>query len=449
LETLYKDIALFIQEQHLCASTDRILVAISGGPDSVFLAFALQKLGYEIGLAHVNFQLRGEESDAEETLVRQLAEQWQVPIFVKKVDTKAVVQLEKKSTQEVARQLRYDFFEEMMEAEAYDRCALAHQADDQSEQAILSLMLGNASSVLQQIPVRRDRYIRPLLGISRAKILAALAQAELPFATDSSNLKNDYLRNRVRNVILPELEQLNAKAASQLRQKQQLYASQKAFLDQIFEQAARQAVDEVGEGKRLSWEAFIEQWGEENLPLFVAFVLEKWGLHGHRLWQGVALIQAQVGKKVEMGEAVLERTRTGLVFAEKQKQSQEGFDIQFADFEAGKSFLWGNKKLVLSLAERKDISLTSKQHFYLAIEKLHFPLHLRAWQQGDVMQPLGLQGRKKISDIFVDEKFDTVQKRNAFVLEDKGGILLLSDFRIADRVKLSDQSQQIGVIFYE
>lgn len=451
MEPILQRIADFIQRQELAIAGDRILVAISGGADSVFLAYALKQLGYEIGLAHINYQLRGEESDEEEALVRQYADTWKVPLYVLNEDTPSLLQFEKDSLQQVARRIRYEFFEELMDEQGYDCCALAHQADDQSEQAVLSLLTGNASDILQQIPVKRERYVRPLLCCSREEIVKVLVAEKLTYATDSSNLKNDYLRNRVRNQVIPIMEEVNSNTSEQLRQKQSKYAAQKEFLDIILDSWMKSCLltEEEYPQQVLDWRPFVDTWGKAHLPLLIAYILEKWGMHGHQLWQGVSLIEAQVGKKVFFEDKMLLRIRNGLqwgreVLSEEKTIEWSKAHLQEMPFRVD----WGNWTLEIHILGDEKPQLSSKQHFYLDIDRLSFPLALRHWQEGDVMQPLGMTGHKRLSDIFVDEKYTSVQKRQAFVLEDREKVLLLSDFRIADSVRLTAATERILVLKY-
>lgn len=448
MSPLLKRISAFIHDQQLCQPEDRILLAISGGPDSVFLAYAMRQLGYDTGLIHINYQFRGAESNREEALVRQYAKAWEVPLFVKKPAAKKQVEASKGSLQEVARKIRYDFFEKIMDKEGYDLCALAHQADDQSEQAMLSLLTGNASSLLQKIPVKRDRYIRPLLAVSRVEIIEALTEAGLTYALDSSNQKNDYLRNRVRNRVFPVLREVNPKADEHLRRKQEQYAAQKSFLDSVLASwAASCLLSTATESvQQIDWRPFVDSWGKQHLPLFVAYVLEQWGLHGHLLWQGVSLIDTQVGKKVLVGEHQLLRIRNGLQWGRVEAHFQKAIEIHEKDILAGCVKSWFRRKLHFKLLGDAKPQLGNRAHFYLDMDRIRFPLCLRAWEEGDTMQAFGMQGHKKLSDIFVDEKFTSVQKQEAFVLEDKERVLLLSDFRIAEPVRLTEKTKSILLV---
>lgn len=442
-------ISNLITEQSLCTNEGRILVAISGGPDSVFLAYVMQELGYQIGLAHINYQLRGAESDQEETLVRNYAKNWGVPLFVKSLNAKELIDNSKDSLQEVARRIRYDFFEETMDKSGFVRCALAHQADDQTEQVMLSLLTGNAAAVLQQIPVKRERYIRPLLVCTREEILEGLANAGLSYATDSSNLKNDYLRNRVRNRILPLLREVNPNADEQLRRKQELYISQNNFLTAVMDRWVKSCLLTEPEDavQILDWRPFVDTWGKEHLEVFIAHTLGEWGLHGHSLWQGVRLVDAQVGKKLLVAEKTLLRIRNGLQWGKLESREEAEIEISKTDtIQFPIAFEWKHRKIQFSILKEGKPLFSSKKHFYLNLDQVKFPLTLRSWREGDYMQPLGMAGHKKLSDIFVDEKYTTVQKQEAFVLEDREKVLLLSDFRIADAVRLTDQAERILVV---
>ena len=323
---------------------------------------------------------------------------------------------------------------------------MAHQADDQSEQVLLSLLTGNATSIIQQIPIQRENFIRPLLAISRDEIMDFLHREELAYAIDSSNLKNDYLRNRIRNRVRPELKEINPKADQQLRKKQQWYAQQKAFLDKSLTHWLKSCLltEEEEVSQILDWRPFIDTWGKEHLPLLLAQVLSHWDIHGHALWQGIELKDAQVGKRLIFGDKELIRVRNGLEWSKKDLKEKEQIVLQEADFLASKCVIdWGTEQIRISYLDVGKPDLANKKHFYLAAEYIQFPLTVRSWQQGDSMQPFGMKGHKKLSDIFVDEKYTNVQKSQAFVLEDQDKILLLSGFRIADSVKVSSETNRI------
>jgi tRNA(Ile)-lysidine synthase len=428
-----------------CRPGEKVLVGISGGPDSVALAHGLQGLGYAIGLAHVNYQLRGEESEAEEALVRQYAKTWNVPVYVLRKKTSS--QAGGDSLQVEARNLRYAFFEEIMEDKGYAYCALAHQADDQAEQILMSLLRGNDEAVLRGIPPQRGPYIRPLLEVPRTDILAYLRQHGLAYAEDSSNAKNVYLRNQVRNLLRPALQGIHPHADRQLRQRFAWYQQQKALLDQVLDELLQLCCppSETEGLYRLDWRPFVEKRGADQLELLVAHCLKGWGWHGHLLWEGCRLIEAQAGKKVEgpMGELI--REKHGLVFLPIPIPPMQPVSITSRQLRAGPVRVsWYEKQVVLRMMEEKEQPFFGLPDlFFLDWETIDFPLQLRNWQEGDRMRPFGLGGSKKLSDIFKDEAYSQAARRKALVLVDRKKILLLSGYRIAEEVKLTANTRHV------
>lgn len=429
-----------IQKYALFAPTDKILVAVSGGADSIMLAYCLQKLGYKIGIVHCNFQLRGAESDSEEAFVKSFSEKNNIPFFVKKFETQAIVEETGTSVQVVARNLRYAFFEEILNTANYHYCALAHHADDQAETLFMSLLKGNSPQIWKAMPIKRGKYVRPLLYIRKFEILETTKQFNIPFCTDSSNLKNDYSRNYTRNVVFPTLFTLNPNFTSHLIAKNNLYAQQIAFIDNILERY-------ITAENEIVFESFVKDFGTAFLDMFILYFCQKKGIFGY-LTQDICTLKDSISSKyVKTPNGKMIRTRTGLAFipAETAQISAESYSL----FTGKTSINWGGQTLMFTFPYIKEIDFDEIKNskgklFYLAIDKITFPLQIRTWQQGDKMMPLGMRNYKKISDIMIDNKFSALQKQNTFVIEDaKGEILALSGFRISEKAKMVEQKDNI------
>lgn len=427
-----------IAKNTLFLPTHKLLVAVSGGADSMILAYTLQKIGYNIGIIHCNFQLRGAESDVEEEHVRAFSQKNNLPFFCKKFDTQAIVEATNDSIQVVARNLRYAFFEEIMANENYDFCALAHHADDQAETLFMSLLKGNSPHIWKEIPIKRGKYVRPLLHIRKAEILEMAAQIPLAFCTDSSNLKNDYSRNFTRNVIFPALSQLNVAFVSHLLAKNDLYTQQRDFIHLLLEKY-------ISTENELFFTPFVQDYGETFLPLLIRFFCQKKEISGYLVQEICDLQHSISGKYVPISGGKMMRTRTGLAFisAEKTQFSPQNYALK----QGTTSIFLGENELVFTfpLHEKVDFSATKNGNvFYIDTAKTTFPLQIRSYQAGDKMMPLGMRNYKKISDIMIDKKYTFSQKETAFVIVDATDeIIALSGFRVSEKAKLQENSQAI------
>jgi tRNA(Ile)-lysidine synthase len=409
----------------------RMLVACSGGADSMFLAHALQKLEISLALAHVNYRLRGADAEADQALVSDVAQRYQVPCHVLRPSPPPAGQ----SVQEYAREQRYAFFEELMDQHGYAFCATAHHRDDLVETRLLSLLRSRKPRLWHGIPPRRDRYLRPLLEISKAEILATLEQWQLPYRHDVSNDEAYYLRNRVRHQVLPALRAIHPKAETQLLRRGAWYDLQYQWLRQ---QLAPYLP--APESRRLDWQRFLEQQGREFLPLLVAEVLESWGLNGAERDDALRLIDSDPGAYRDLAYGRLQRVRQGLCLLPLPATVA---GVEVLSFTGQRQVQVGARALDLQCPAARPEHFDDPSVLYVDAERLQFPLVLRGWQEGDRMQPLGMRGHKKLSDIFIDAKFSALARQQAVVIVDQEGVVALSDFRVAERVKLRPETQQI------
>lgn len=441
VQVLLQHIADCIRKNALFTEQDRILVGISGGPDSVILAYALYHLGYQIGLAHVNYQARGKDSEDEEVLIRQYAARWQVPVYVHRCALKELTAASNDSFQVVAREVRYTFFESLLATQGYTHCATAHHADDQTESLLLSLLRGNSSAVFKGIPVQRGPYVRPLIHLKKTAIIDFLDAQQLPYSIDYTNLENDYLRNRVRNQVLPLLSELNPAASDQLTQRFAWYELQREFIEKQLAHWYESSCDSNAQGQTLDWTGFVQAHSNEHLPLLLAFTLEKWGLHGHTLWAAMELRHSQTGKSTPTNQGTVVRTRTGLQLLTEPGTLPASLLIQ--RFEGEQTVVLGDQSIRMKLATAHPVDYRNPRIFYLDADRLSWPLVVRSWQQGDRMTPYGMKGQKKLSDIFIDEKYSLAEKGRAVVIEDQEKIVALSGFRIADEGKVRAKTQHV------
>lgn len=446
--TIQQTVANTIATHHLLKRSDRVLVAISGGPDSVLLAYTLVQMGYQLGLAHVNYNLRAEASDGEEQLVRKYAKEWGVPVYVQNVDTQAHASVKKLSFQDAARKLRYTFFEQLMHEEGYTKCATGHQANDQIESVLMSLFKGNSPQVLKGIPRARGPYVRPLLDLSRTDVLNCLAELGLAYGIDHTNEENNYLRNQFRNQVIPILHHINPSVGDQIVARHDWYHQQNTFLKRILDNCLDQSISEIKGGSLLNWTDFVVEFGTDQLPLLLVAAGERWGWHGHSLWRLMELIDAQKGKFIEREGERIFRHELGLFF-QSQSANVPLRSIKLPSIPKLGTLRFGQRKIHLLHPAKGPFSFGDPTTLYINSAALHLPLEIRPWQQGDRMQPFGMKGAKKLSDIFIDQKYSPFQKEQAIVFADQKQIVALSDFRIADELKVDHQTKSVLKIVIE
>lgn len=431
-----------LKKHNLILHDARILIAISGGPDSVYLAFLLYTLGFDISLAHVNYGLRNLDSQNEEDLVKAYSDRWKVPIYVHKENPKNRMLDSGESLQQIARKIRYSFFDDLIKAHKFDFCALAHHADDQIESILMSLIKGNSSRVIHGMPIQRGPYIRPLIDFHKAQILQGLEASNLDFGHDISNESNVYLRNKIRNQVLPLLEELNPAIRKQLLNRNALYKLQKEWIEEDLASLVASQIEELPDGsKSFTWDTGDKSYAVPHVQTLLTYVLEQWGWHGNDLWNAVSLIHTIPGKIITGELGTIYRERSGVLFLPLSAQKSEQEEVVIPYWEQAKGFRCKGWQIQLDLVETADFS--EKNAYFLAYDKLSFPLTLRSPKLGDKMTPLGMHNQKKLSDIMIDNKWEKRIKEQALLIEDKEKIVALLGFRISDKVKLDPEDQKI------
>lgn len=414
----------------------RLLIAISGGVDSVVLTHLCQSAGLEIGLAHCNFQLRGEESDGDESFVRELAERLGIRVFVRSFKTREVAG-ENKSIQVVARTLRYQWFRALMEQENYDYVLTAHHLNDDLETFFINLIRGTGIEGLSGISPQKERVIRPLLDFTRQEIEHFAGQQSLQWREDRSNASHAYLRNRIRHKMVPWLLQ----EEPDFLERYKLTRSHLQDSVELLEEYTEKLMDEI-RFKKNGYDYYkIDAILEKRRPRAVLYRLFQG--YGFRAWDDLFdLLTAQSGKFILSPSHRLLKDRKHLILDTKTTSDSSVYYL-------GKN----QKKLsfkegCLICENVIKVTETAKNIAYLAAEKLTFPLKLRYWQSGDYFQPFGMSGRKKISDFLNDEKIPLFEKEKTRVLVSGKAIVWIVGHRIDDRYKVEKETNRVLKIEY-
>lgn len=433
----------FIREEGLPPRGDRVLVALSGGMDSVALLCILHELGYQLSAAHCNFGLRAEAAQ-EESFVQQLAQGMGIPLFLRRFGEQDFQSHPGETIQQVARKLRYAFFEELMARLGIDHCATGHHADDQTETLVMSFFRGNGPRLLHGIPLRRGSYFRPLLCLGKQDIAAWLTARNQPWRHDQSNDASDYQRNGVRNQLIPVVEQLYPGFRERFQAHASRHQAQWALLEAIFQPIVAQVVTQHPHGQVVSMHAFGKCMDSVHFPVFLDWWLLGEGYSGTEINSIQRLGAAHTGAIYSCKRAHVLRDREGLWF---RPHPQSVLPTEMVLGEEAMTGL-GFDFLGFSICIQRQASLPhlaivpSVEEHWLDMEKVCLPLTVRLWRKGDRIAPLGMKGSKKVSDVLIDQKRSQFLKEQAWVLEDQEGIVLLQGYRIAQRVAIGPATRE-------
>ena len=427
----------FINDHQLLQSEEPVLLAVSGGIDSVVMSSLFHEAKLNFAIAHCNFGLRGQESEEDETFVRSIAQQYQVAFYTKRFDTKAYAKANKLSTQMAARELRYAWFEELCNTHSINQLATAHHANDCLETILFNLTKGTGIAGLHGILPKQNNLIRPLLFASKENLLQYAQARGLNWREDSSNKQDDYARNLIRHQVIPSLKLINPNLESttnvtidRLSQVEKLFNEQlKNLKEEIFFQQEGIYYIIIQKIKEKPW-ASVVLW-ELLKPFGFNFLQIKSLLHP----------SVQTGKSVYTDNYQLYVDRTTWMLTSRKQTIMPSEHIISEEI---KNVSFVRQTLQLQTTLRKDYQIIhNNQTAALDLEKLQFPLTIRPWQTGDSFYPLGMLKRKKISDFLIDQKVPLLLKQKVYVLESKGQIAWVIGYRIDNRFKITEATKQV------
>jgi tRNA(Ile)-lysidine synthase len=418
----------------------RILVAVSGGLDSIALLNLLKQSDTEIGVAHANFQLRGDESDCDEVFVKELAAKYNLPFFSKRFDTNFVANQKGFSIQMAARKLRYDWFEKLASEHRWGFVATAHHLDDQIETFFINLLRGTGISGLKGIPERNGIYIRPLLSFYRSEIEEYVRTLRLDYREDSSNLKTDYLRNRVRHHLIPLLDELQPAFRKVMAGNLEHLASAETF----FRNSMNDLINGIVKKDKSLTQISISLLQESKHPeLALHEILQEYNFSTTQIQQIFKALESQPGKIFLSATHRLIKDREYLVLQARSELSEEESG---SVIEEDTSEIFTPIHLQFqTLARDLDFQPSADpDKAFLDFESLSFPLRIRKWQHGDRFKPLGMKGQVKLSDFFVANKFSIAEKEKVWLMVDKQDqIIWIIGQRIADQNRIKAVTKRV------
>ncbi|MDT0644896.1 tRNA lysidine(34) synthetase TilS [Zunongwangia sp. F363] len=411
----------------------KLLLAVSGGVDSVVLAYLCRnaKLGFSI--AHCNFNLRGEESDADEDFVIDLADELEAEVFTQNFDTETFAEEAGISIQMAARELRYNWFEELSQTLNFDYVLLAHHANDDLETFLINLVRGTGLEGLSGINAEKDTILRPLLDFSRKEIEAYARQNNIKWREDSSNASTKYLRNKIRHKIVPVLEELNPQLLQSFKQTQSYLKESEALVEDYMSLIYPKAIQKSQYGYELDINFL------KKIPNTRAVLYQLLKTFGFTEWNDVYnLLDAQPGKMVFSEEYRLVKDREKLLLTEINYPEDKIYHIA----EGEELVMLPVGKLAFAEVDK----IEKKEDFsriFVDADKLQFPLIIRKWQTGDFFYPFGMKGRKKISDFFKDKKMSLPEKENTWLLCSAEDIVWVVNHRADERFKVTSATGKI------
>ena len=432
-----------IKEQCPYLKNSRLVIAISGGIDSVVLAHLCHKLNFNFALAHCNFNLRGKESDADEAFVLELGEQLDAEVFIQNFDTEAYAEENKCSIQMAARELRYDWFSELAKQLNFDYILTAHHADDNLETFLINFTRGTGLNGLKGIPELNDNIARPLLPFSRAIIEAYVKAEHIKWREDLSNASRKYLRNKLRHDVVPILKEINPQLLDSFQNTLAYLNDTADIVEESLNAVAKRAIIDVDEN-HITFK--ISEFKKVNNPK--AYLFEMFKDYGFSEWSDVVnLLDAETGKYVTSSTHKLTKHREFLILtnchSELNSESiSKNKPVTLSAVEVQKGQVQ-TPIGILFFDEADSLKDNNQSAIYVDAEKLKYPLELRHWQTGDVFYPIGMKGKKKVSKYLKDEKLTPIEKDDTWILTSENKIVWVVGRRADDRFKVTDQTNQI------
>jgi tRNA(Ile)-lysidine synthase len=430
----------FILQNDLFHTKDKLLLAVSGGVDSVVLCHLCRQSGFDFSIAHCNFKLRGEESERDQQFVKDLAEKFAVDFYVKNFETEKYAADNKVSVQVAARELRYNWFNELVQAKENAVAAYiltAHHQDDNIETLLMNFFKGTGIAGLRGILPKNKQLIRPLLFAKKEEILSYAKENKLDWIEDSSNESDKYSRNYFRHQIIPLVQNVFPEAVSNLGDNINRFAE--------IEQLYRQSID-------LHKKKLLEQKGNEiHIPVLklkktaplqtmVYEIIKDYGFTAHQTNEVIKLLDSETGRYVQSKSHQVIKNRNWLIITENQSVDSSTFIIERED----KLIEFRNGLLEMKFSSADGFKMVNDSlQASIDADKIKFPLILRQWKQGDYFYPLGMPKKKKISRFLIDQKLSKTDKENVWVLETDKKIVWVVGMRIDDRFKLTASTKQV------
>jgi tRNA(Ile)-lysidine synthase len=438
----------FVKRNRLFSQDDYLLIAVSGGIDSVTLCHLCREAGFSFSIAHCNFNLRGEESERDQRFTEDLAKELQVDFYLEKFDTKEYAEQNRISIQEAARALRYDWFNKITEgkiaaATIYSSrpgkpttIVTAHNSDDNVETVLMNFCKGTGIRGLKGIQPKQGKLLRPLLFASRGEINAYAKENNITWVEDSSNAEEKYTRNYFRHQVIPVIEKIYPRLKQQLTENITRFGEVAQLYEQAVAMHKNKIVEEKGEELHIP---VLKLLKSSPLNTVVYEITKGSGFTHGQAEEIIKLCTAKNGSYIRSPSHRIIRNRKWLVIVPLKPETNSMLVIE----EAGETIESNGFSLSVKKADPLEVVFDSEETVFVAADEIEFPLIIRKWKAGDYFYPLGMRKKKKLGRFFIDQKFSKPEKENTWVVESNRKIVWVVGHRIDDRFKLKPSTENI------
>lgn len=430
---MIKRIEKYIDKHQLLKPNAKVVVGVSGGADSVALLHILMKLGYNCIVAHCNFQLRAEESNRDEHFVEQLSASNAIAYRHISFDTKAYAKVHKISIEMAARDLRYEWFSKLLNDEQANAIAVAHHSDDNVETMLMNLTRGVGLHGLTGIPNRNQQVVRPLLCVSRVDILHYLRKNNLNHVTDSSNAENDYTRNKFRNQLIPLFEGINPSFKNAINAtSERMLEVEQIYLDHI--QKIISEISFTSDNQLWIDKAKINAFSYKKSILFE--LLSQYNFSNDTINRLSEIFDNQPGAVFYSESHLLLNDRTHFIVSERKQADKNSYTITPEGIV---------EPIQIKISKRPNDGTINKSPFVATFDaaKISFPLELRKWNEADYFHPFGMKGKKKLSDFFIDQKLNRLEKENCWIISANNQIIWVVSHRTDNRYRVNKDTTEL------
>lgn len=427
----------FVHKQKLFQPGQRLLLAVSGGIDSVVLSHLFSRAAFNFGIAHCNFHLRGKESDGDEAFVRALSVQYGVPVFVEHFETEAYAAQNGISVQMAARDLRRNWFEKLLTHDGFEKIATAHHLNDSLETAIFNLTKGTGIAGLQGILPKKGPYVRPLLFATRENIGQFAKDNQISWREDKSNSSVKYSRNLIRHHVITELKKINPNLELTFAETSEKIIATTSIFNEAISGLKKDLLIRKGDGFEIEKNALCHS---NNPRLLLYEILSTFGFNYPQAKDIVDGIDGQSGKIFRSATHQLVNDRDTLLLHEHGVKSQQQVFVGTRESEA----YFSSHQFVFEVLDADKLQIDPDQNIaFLDWELLVFPLKIRTWQHGDFFYPLGMDHKKKVSDFMIDEKIPVNLKGQLITIFSGNDLIWVAGYRIDNRYRITKKTRKI------
>lgn len=429
----------YINKNNLFNKDQKILVALSGGIDSVVLLDLLFNAGFNISIAHCNFHLRGDESNEDEAFVRKLGEKYNLTTFVNDCNAAEYAKINKISIQESARELRYDWFEKLLTEHNFDKTAIAHHFDDNLETFFINFSRASGLTGLKGIPVKNNNIVRPLMFASRNEIEDYCKENNLKYRDDSSNASLKYLRNKLRHKLIPKFTEIIGGSTKTLQKSMDFLIEDDLVFNQLLDEK-RSLLE-----KKDKYSIYYRNKDLTNLH-----PIETWLFYLLKPYNFTRFVSNEISSTLkEKNSGKIFYSKSHRIFTNNEKViiSELNNDKNEDSYLINKDTVILSEPINLEFCNHKnskDFKIVKKNNIaFFDSDKLTFPLKIRKWEKGDRFKPFGMKGSKLLSNYFIDQKLNLLEKENIWIITSNEEIIWVVGMRTSDKFKITKQTTNI------